>query len=354
MIDLSLGLTREIIAKALDHQFTRAQIAYTLATAYWETAHTMQPVKEAFWLSEAWRETHLRYYPWYGRGLVQITWKENYVRMGKRLGYDFITDPDKVMEPEASVDILVVGMKEGLFTGKKLRDYIYGDKKDFKGARRIINGTDKAAAIAQLAFDYEYALSVDDIGAGPLVKVGEMPVLRRGGRNPKASVMILQQDLAALGYHVGSKDGIFGARTEGAIRKFQREHDLSPDGVVGPMTWAALEDAQAAPVRAVSEQSLREKHSGTIADADKGETAIKATVGAALGGVSLDTVLTAADKLESSEGLLQTAQAVLVENWIVLLVGAIALGGYFYLIPKMQSIRARRVRDAQTGAHLGR
>jgi hypothetical protein len=37
--------------------------AYALATACHETAYTMQPVREAFWLSESWRRNHLRYYP---------------------------------------------------------------------------------------------------------------------------------------------------------------------------------------------------------------------------------------------------------------------------------------------------
>jgi hypothetical protein len=60
--------------------------AYALATACHETAYTMQPVREAFWLSEAWRRTHLRYYPYYGRGYVQLTWEDNYKRADLELG----------------------------------------------------------------------------------------------------------------------------------------------------------------------------------------------------------------------------------------------------------------------------
>ena len=47
----------------------REQVAYLLATAFHETAQTMQPVREAFWLSEDWRRANLRYYPYYGRGM---------------------------------------------------------------------------------------------------------------------------------------------------------------------------------------------------------------------------------------------------------------------------------------------
>jgi peptidoglycan hydrolase-like protein with peptidoglycan-binding domain len=53
------------------------QTAYVLATTQWETNQTFKPVREAYWLSENWRKTHLRYHPFYGRGFVQLTWKNN-------------------------------------------------------------------------------------------------------------------------------------------------------------------------------------------------------------------------------------------------------------------------------------
>ena len=54
-------------------------------------------------------------------------------------------------KPEIASRILVQGMKEGSFTGKKLSDYIGGGKQDFEGARRIVNGTDKAGTFAATA-----------------------------------------------------------------------------------------------------------------------------------------------------------------------------------------------------------
>jgi hypothetical protein len=42
-------------------------------------------------------------------------------------------------------------MRKGLFTGKKLGDYISASGCDYKNARRIINGVDQAALIAQYA-----------------------------------------------------------------------------------------------------------------------------------------------------------------------------------------------------------
>lgn len=50
----------------------------------------------------------------------------------------------------------------------------------------------------------------------------------------------VQQKLAEMGYPVGSVDGIFGDRTEQAVRAFQREHGLTVDGIAGPATLAAL------------------------------------------------------------------------------------------------------------------
>lgn len=127
------------------------QIAYVLATVDHETNGTMKPVIEAYWLSEKWRKNNLRYYPYYGRGYVQITWKENYAKYSKILGLDLINNPDLVLKPDISLEILVHGFKNGTFTGKKLEDYINSNKVDFLNARRCINGLDKAAKIVKLA-----------------------------------------------------------------------------------------------------------------------------------------------------------------------------------------------------------
>jgi hypothetical protein len=127
------------------------QIAYVIGTAQWETANTFKPVREAFWLSEDWRRKNLRYWPFYGRGLVQITWRENYRKYSQILGVDLVNNPDKVLEPNVSLFILVHGCKNGTFTGMKIEDYIDNGKTDFYNARRVINGIDKAQEIAVIA-----------------------------------------------------------------------------------------------------------------------------------------------------------------------------------------------------------
>ena len=164
--DLKLGDSQLILKECKLAGLLRNQAAYVLATGWWETAHTMHPVKEAYWVknAEAWRKKNLRYWPWYGRGYVQLTWERNYIHAGKQLGLDLTTNPEAVMKPDVSARILVMGSLEGWFTGKKLGDYITLEKSDFKGARRIINGTDKAAKIATIAKAYDAALKVEGYG----------------------------------------------------------------------------------------------------------------------------------------------------------------------------------------------
>jgi peptidoglycan hydrolase-like protein with peptidoglycan-binding domain len=65
------------------------------------------------------------------------------------------------------------------------------------------------------------------------------PTLRRGATG--SAVVDLQTRLRANGYDVGALDGIFGARTEAAVRSLQQSRGLIPDGIVGSQTWSALD-----------------------------------------------------------------------------------------------------------------
>lgn len=134
--------------------------AYMLATTKHETNDTYLPVQEAYWLSEKWRKKNLRYAPYWGRGFVQLTWKENYENAGDKLGVNLVDDVTRVMEPKIAYEIMLQGMEEGWFTGKKSSDYLREHSPDYLGARRIINGTDKRRRIAKYAVGFEKALKV--------------------------------------------------------------------------------------------------------------------------------------------------------------------------------------------------
>lgn len=159
-----------IISTCAKHGLLRNQAAYVLATAEWETNHTYLPVEEAYYVknAEAWRKKNLRYYPWHGRGYVQLTWEENYRKAGEKIGVDLISDPSRAMIPENAAEILVLGMRDGWFTGKKLADYITLKRSDFLNARRIINGTDKAPDIAILARQHDADLKMLGYGTEPV------------------------------------------------------------------------------------------------------------------------------------------------------------------------------------------
>jgi hypothetical protein len=141
----------------------RNQCAYVLATAYHESAHTMKPITEMGGLNYLKSKP---YYPFIGRGYVQLTWEANYKKAGTRLGVDFVKNPWLLLQAKYAAPILVIGMAEGWFTGKSLSSYITLSKSDFIGARRIINGTDRASLIAGYAQQYNDLLLLEGYGTG--------------------------------------------------------------------------------------------------------------------------------------------------------------------------------------------
>ena len=172
-MNLNLGDTQLIIKEARLMGLLRNELAYVLATTYHETAHTMKPVREYG------GETYLKskkYYPYVGMGYVQLTWDYNYKKASSKLGVDFMKNPRLLLEPKYAVKILLVGMKEGWFTGKKLSDYISLQKSDYLNARRIINGVDRAKDISDLAVVYENDLKLSGYGATIVDVPTEKPV----------------------------------------------------------------------------------------------------------------------------------------------------------------------------------
>lgn len=154
-----------ILDEAEKRGILKNHLAYILATAWWESGKTMQPVREAFWLSEDWRKKNLRYYPYYGRGLVQITWESNYKKAGEILSIDLVNNPELALDQKVATKILFEGMEHGWFTQKDLEDYIDDkdepdneDYKEYLNARKIINGMDRAKEIADLALMFEKAI----------------------------------------------------------------------------------------------------------------------------------------------------------------------------------------------------
>ena len=148
------GGSRDELAKAVAKEgknqgvIDRNQLCYIMATIQHETDHTFRPIAE-YGGRNAW------YAPYYGRGYVQLTHRFNYQAYSDKLSQDFVSYPDKVMDPAISLFVIMDGMKNGVFTGVKLDDYIQDTNVDFDGARRIVNDMDRYALIANYAREWQ-------------------------------------------------------------------------------------------------------------------------------------------------------------------------------------------------------
>ena len=72
----------------------------------------------------------------------------------------------------------------------------------------------------------------------PVTQTDEKPLLKKGMQNEY--VRAWQTFLNLNGYQCGVADGIFGNRTQAAVKAYQKAHGLKADGIIGPKTWASL------------------------------------------------------------------------------------------------------------------
>jgi predicted chitinase len=187
LMDLDIGDTRLLIAECGEHGLLRNQCAYVLATVWYESAFTMQPIKETVmpWHNNKFpsdaevirrldnamargRLPQVRNPYWrqgdFGRGHVQLTHDYNYAKAEEKTGIPFVSNHGLMLQSDKSALVTVRGMNEGWFTGRKLSDYITLQRSDFVNARRIVNGMDRAAKFAAKAREYDAALRSEGYG----------------------------------------------------------------------------------------------------------------------------------------------------------------------------------------------
>jgi len=148
------------------------QIANALAQVRRETAYSYTPVAEAYYLGDATKpnfysgntahvrriQENFRYYPFFGRGDIQLTWEENYRKMNTYLRkyfpeivaevevqfgkpFDLVKYPQLALHGKVSFATYTVGMHLGVFRpGKTLDRYITPTKVDHYMAREVVNG----------------------------------------------------------------------------------------------------------------------------------------------------------------------------------------------------------------------
>ena len=147
-------------------------LAYAFGTVFWETDQKMQPIteygKDSYFnkyegrrdLGNTEKGDGLKFK---GRGFVQITGRRNYALVGRIHGVDFISNPEKVLELDNAVWIMFYGMYQGIFTGVGFEMFFthsnLSKREDWVGARKIINGKDKANQIADIAKKFYSAIS---------------------------------------------------------------------------------------------------------------------------------------------------------------------------------------------------
>jgi putative chitinase len=142
-------------------------LAYALATVFHETAYTMVPLEEygKGQGKEYGEVTGPHHQMYYGRGHVQLTWEENYIKGEQQLaeGYGISAPlhqyPHRMLEYETSALVLYDGMINGWFTGVGLPKYFGEGKEDPYHARQIVNAMDKAELIAGYYNNFKDALT---------------------------------------------------------------------------------------------------------------------------------------------------------------------------------------------------
>lgn len=219
----------------------------------------------------------------FGRGPIQLTHWENYEKMGRRLGVDLRGNPDLALDPDIGARIAVVGMKEGLFTGRKLADYRFPDALDAdpgQHPRRIVNGrdgTDDEIARNHRAF---YAALMQAGWSDARLRPAPPDGLPQAAYSGAFSSQLerVQRQLAELGYHeVGTVDGRWGSRTRGAILAFRADKGLAPVPVADGAFLIALASSgprTVAPARAeMTVDKLRAEGAEEVRRADVTQTA---------------------------------------------------------------------------------
>lgn len=149
------------------------KLAYILATDWHEGNKTMQPIKEigsnAYFVKKYWDNKKIAKelgnlsaqdaVNYCGKGKPQLTGRSNYAKMGKTLGYDLVKNPDLMFDLKIATEVMFEGMLTGRsfkgdFTGRQLENYFNKTNNDPIGARRVVNGTDKAKLIAEYHYNF--------------------------------------------------------------------------------------------------------------------------------------------------------------------------------------------------------
>jgi putative chitinase len=166
-----------------------------------------------------------------GRGLIQLTGRDNYRKIGDTLHLPLEDNPELAAEPVTSLKIACEYWKSRNINAA-------ADQDDLIQATRLVNG-----GLNGLEDRRRYLQKAKTALAGieglrvAISEGGNTIVLRRGSFGD--AVKDLQELLVNNGLDI-SIDGDFGPATELAVRMFQKGNSLTVDGIVGQNTWRSL------------------------------------------------------------------------------------------------------------------
>ena len=283
-----------------------------------------------------------------GRGIFQLTGRDNYRRYGQKIGLPLEAKPHIAADP--TVSLMVAG---AYWHARKMSDL--ADRGKFESITRRINGGTNGIEDRRRYLKRAW----QRFGEGPLpLDEDRSNLLDEGDSGPK--VTALQERLTELGYHVGSSDGHFGPLTGRALLAFQSENDLEADAIAGQQTLAALEKAQKPETAQRIETTaakLRAKGSSTIKNADTVKTVAAAAtaVGALKGSVetgAMSWMENITQSITQVKGVVtpfvDAVTWVTSSLWVTLVAGGLLAWLYASRIIK------NRVNDHRSGKHLGR
>ena len=177
-----------------------------------------------------------------GRGLIQTTGRANYREARDDIRRMDPSAPDFEADPE-TLEEFPWALLAGISYWRRRNINAVADRDDVEAVTRKINGginglpeRQKYLAIAKAIWLSGGGDSATG-GAGTGGTAASDPVVRVGASGD--TVKKLQDALTAAGFAVAA-DGTFGEHTKSAVIAFQTRAGLTPDGVVGAGTWAAL------------------------------------------------------------------------------------------------------------------
>ena len=265
-----------------------------------------------------------------GRGLIQLTGRANYARIGNILGVDFIANPKLAGQfPWAALTAAIFWRENRINEA--------ADKDDVRRVTRIING-----------------------GYNGLADRQEYLAATRRALDP---VRAAQRRLASLNYALGSIDGRIGPLTRSAIRDFQDANDLPITGDLDLRTKERLfgSDARPRPVSkeraSLTVEDLRKEGSRVVEAADEAKVGAIGAGLAAISGAATQAQTIVSQVTDISAGLKAGADTldILRSYWPVILgIVAFTAAAWFAWRAYRAAVRAEleRVENARTGVNV--